>query len=84
MSDWLTKPVVTQASEEPKSEAELLAGLDTKDATNVYFKEQAKERRQNLKMQCLHAALQMHKEISEETAANVVATATAFYKFVRT
>lgn len=40
MSDWLTKPVVTQASEEPKtidtaSEAELLAGLNTNNVKST-------------------------------------------------
>lgn len=83
MSDWLTKPVVTQATEEPKSIDSSEQELTTVTEAD-HFKRIGKEHRQELKMQCLHAALQMHKEMSGETAANVVATATALYKFVRT
>lgn len=79
MSDWLTKPVVTQATEEPKSidtasEAELLAGLELDSG-----KQQNKERRQELKMQCLNLANRM-----DLSAEEIVKTAKAFYAFVRT
>lgn len=57
---------------------------DIKDETIKYMKQQAKEHRQQLKIQCLHAALTANTQNGDTGANEVVATAKAFYAFVRT
>lgn len=100
MSDWLTKPVVTQATEEPKSidtasEAELLAGLDKLSGLNTNNIKSNEDNEDNndkewLKLQAKQARQNLKIKCvqiankNELSADEIVRQAKILYAFVRT